>query len=196
MIKFKKTILFLVVLNFGNLLLNAQNSRCLSIALTSESIAFPFTACSPINPGLECGLTLKQIDKKILTRSFLLYLGGYHHSKVENGFYIRFDYQNSLKVKNALAIDFPLGIGYLHSFYPGEVYIMDVNTGDFNKEKQWGHAHAILKTGIGIRYIKNSKLQPYIKQEILLESSFLYNIPVIAHSFIKIGVILKIKSHD
>lgn len=165
--------------------IHAQKIQKLSIALTTETNSYPFTRLGPVHPGLELGATFWNKEGKLLTHELNAYLGGYHHTKAENGFYIRGEYMPSFNYKKTIGISLPISTGYLRSFYPGTLYEQD-NDGEFRKVNQSGISSLLVNFGIGFTYLKMNRVQPFIKYESMIEIP-LYNGVTDINTFIKIG---------
>jgi len=163
-----------------------------SASINSEAIGLPFTNYDPLHPGFELNGTIKRIEKPKSIRYLNTKIGFFYHRRLETAIYIGGEYQHSLKLfRQKISLDLPIGLGYLHSFYPGEVYEQNDN-GDFEKINQTGRAHFYTNLGIGFTYLSDSKVQPYIRQELLLETPFANGIPIITHSLVKVGVQIKL----
>ncbi len=169
-----------------------QETRRLSVAVLSESMAFPFTRYTPIHPGMEVGYTLKETDKPGLITATNLSMGWYYHARVENAFYVRTEWAWQFKLNDAFTADLYSGIGYMHVFYPGELYELNSSSGEFEKIKQTGRPHALGTIGVGFTYRNSSFCDPFIRQDLGIESPFANGIPVMVHSFLKIGTHIKI----
>jgi len=97
----------------------AKKGDQFSVALITEAIGLPFTNYLPIHPGLELKTTLKTRETEKSKKSFNANLGGYFHRKLETAFYLGGEYQYTRKLFNQkVGLDFPVGLGYLHTFYP------------------------------------------------------------------------------
>lgn len=182
----KKIILFLCIC-FFSLDTNAQLLRTMGISLNSETVAFPFTRYAPIHPGVEFFATIKEKDNSRWRQQFNAQLGFFYHKKIETGIYAGAEYMPTLKLFNTIGIQAPMGIGYLHSFFPGDVYEQDAATGEFENQRQFGRPHFYLQVGIGLTYIKSARIQPFIQQGLMIETPFANGIPFIPHSLLKIG---------
>lgn len=163
-----------------------------AVSLNTEAVGLPFTNYSPIHLGIEITGTIRKVEKSKSIRYTNVKVGFFHHMRLENALYVGGEYQYSQKLfKERLSIDLPMGLGYLHSFYPGEIYEQN-EVGDFEKINQIGRSHLYLNLGIGMTYLSESKFQPFVRQELLLETPFANGIPVIHHSLLKIGVQIKL----
>lgn len=166
----------------------SQVVKQVSVSVFKESTAFPFTRFFPIHPGGEIGITLVEKTREKSTVNWNLAIGGFHHKNIANAFYLRGEYAWRPIVKSTVTIDFMGNLGYMHTFYPGEVYELNSKNGEFEKIDQIGRPHAIAGVGLGITYIRGKRMHPFLRQEIAVESPFANGIPVMIHSFLKFGV--------
>lgn len=163
-----------------------------SVSFNSEAIGFPFTNYSPIHPGIEITGTIRKNERAKSIRYINVKAGFFHHRRLENAFYLGGEYQYSQTLfKNKVSVDLPVGLGYLHTFYPGELYEQNEN-GEFEAINQWGRSHLYANLGIGLTYLSDNKIQPFVRQELFLETPFANGIPIIPHSLLKIGVQVKL----
>ena len=165
-----------------------QSVQTISLSLNHESIAFPFTRFVPVHPGVEIGLTLKEVEKPSSIRNLNINAGFYHHRRLENGLYVRGEYAFRPRVKSFMTIDLLGNLGYLYSFYPGELYEQDPQSGEFEKLPQIGRSHFIGSMGVGATLLSGKKIQPFFRQELVVVTPFANGIPLILHSFFKIGI--------
>jgi len=135
---------------------------------------------------------LKETDKRSMIKAVNLHLGWYLHRKVENAFYLRAEWAWQFKIGDFLTADLYSGIGYMHVFYPGEVYELNASSGEFEKIRQKGRPHALGNLGIGFTYRNQSRWEPFIRQDLGIESPFANGIPVMVHSFLKVGSHIKL----
>ena len=187
----RKIVLFILILPF---LTNghSQGLQQLSLSINSEAIGLPFTNYSPIHPGIEISGSLKRNERDRSIRYLNLKAGFFHHERLENAIYLGGEYQYSQKLFGGkMSLDVPMGLGYLHSFYPGELYEQN-EAGDFETISQAGRSHLYVNLGVGLTFLPQSKIQPFIRQELLLETPFANGIPVIPHSLLKVGIQLKL----
>ncbi len=184
-------ILILVSLLFS-LSSYGQKIEQISISGISEAIGLPFTNYSPIHPGLEFSSTIKKVDRPRSNRYLNAKAGFFYHQKLEAAIYLGGEFQYSYKIINQkLSVDLPLGLGYLHSFYPGELYEQN-EIGDFEVVNQFGRSHLYLNLGLGLTYLHDGRVEPFIRQELLIETPFANGLPLIPHSLVKIGVQIKL----
>lgn len=166
----------------------AQRIQQFSLSLYTEAVGLPFTNYSPIHPGIELAATFHTNDKEKSIRYARAKAGFFYHQRLETAVYLGGEYQYSLKVLNQkLSIDLPAGLGYMHTFYPAELYEQD-ESGDFTPINQLGRSHLYVNLGLGLTYLGTEKVQPFIRQELMLETPFANGIPAIPHSLLKFGV--------
>ncbi|MEM1319405.1 MAG: hypothetical protein AAGG75_04065 [Bacteroidota bacterium] len=97
---------------------------------------------------------------------------------METAIYLGGTYQYSQKLlKQRISLDFPVGADYLHSFYPGELYEQNAE-GDFNELKQLGRPHFCANLGVSLTYLGKGSIQPFIRQELLLEIPYSEEQPI------------------
>lgn len=193
-----KRIFLLIVIATGILVTintRAQQIDNLYISATTETSSFPFTRFLPIHPGVELGTTLLNKGKQNSEHFVNVYLGGYYHQKIENGFYLRSEYAFRYKINNTIGIDFPIGGGYQHSFFPGEIYEQNIETGDWERIKQRGKPHLFVDFGLGFTYLKSKRVQPFIRYESIIDFP-LYNGFMTTRTFFKLGINIKISNDD
>lgn len=167
-----------------------------SISLSSEAIGLPFTNYSPIHPGVELSKTLRRNEQTNNIQYVNVKAGFFHHERLMNAFYLGGEYQYSHKVLDQkLSVDLPLGLGYMHTFYPGDLYVQN-DAGDFETISQTGRAHAYVNVGVGLTYIGSDRVQPFIRQELMLQTPFANGIPAIPHSLLKVGVQINLSSNE
>lgn len=166
----RKDILFVVILTFSGVNCLAQLVKQVSLTVLKESTAFPFTRILPIHPGGEIGLTFKEGKKEKSISNWSLIIGGFHHENIANAFYMKGEYQYRSIITSFLTLDMIGNIGYMHTFYPGDLYELKQETGDFEMITQFGRPHALIGIGVGITLIKNGKVQPFIRQALAIES--------------------------
>lgn len=171
--------------------LSAQVIDNLDIALQSESISYPFSRVSPVHPSIQIGTSFRKRIKEKSERNYNLYLGFYHHKDVENGIYLRGEYAHTFIIAKKVGITLPIGLGYLHTFYPGELFSQN-DDGSFSKVNQLGRTHIMATTGIGLSYRGFEKIEPYIQHDFMAQYPFGKTIPLLPHSFVRLGVKFKI----
>lgn len=174
----------------------AQGIEQLSFAATTEAIGLPFTNYSPYHPGIEMRVKLRSKEALKNEQSYHASFGAYVHPKLETGLYLGGEYQYAqMLFQQKMSLDFYGGLGYLHTFYPGELY-KQTEEGDFETVSQWGRPHFYVNLGVGLTLMKNQRVQPFIRQDMLINTPFANGLPVILHSFLKIGLIINLNNHE
>ena len=177
----------------ANGLLKAQSVKAISVSVTNESIAFPLTRFTPFHPGVEIGATFKSWEKPGLIQYFSGIAGFYHHERVENAFYLKAEYLFR-PIVGAVSFDFIGSAGYMHTFYPGDMYVLD-SEGEPVSVRQLGRPHGFLTLGFGLSYIKSPRVNPFIRQELIVKAPFAASIPAIIHSLLKLGLTINLNSN-
>lgn len=177
-----------IVLALGSV---AQKPESISITIMNESISMPLSSFDEFHHGLEIGTTLWSKENEKTIQQFNTYGGWYFHQNIENAFYLRGEYQFSRKVIKGFYLDMYGGAGYLHTFYPGKMFEMNTEDGSFTEVKQTGHPRALISLGLGLSYRNDSGIEPFVKQELAIETPFANGIPFMPHAFTKIGINFK-----
>ncbi|MEL7021330.1 MAG: hypothetical protein AAGK47_06980, partial [Bacteroidota bacterium] len=126
------------------------------------------------------------------TKYLSMKAGFFHHQRLMNGIYLGGEYQYSQKLFNEkVSIDLPLGAGYLHTFYPSEIYEQN-EEGVLEPISQLGRGHLYVNVGVGLTYLSEGAVQPFIRQELLVQTPFANGIPLVPHSLLKVGIQIKI----
>ncbi|MEO1515376.1 MAG: hypothetical protein AAFV95_10195 [Bacteroidota bacterium] len=187
---------FLFLFFLGTQTVFSQTFQQFSFAATSEAIGLPFTNYLPYHPGVEISGTLRKKDKANNVQYLNVKAGFFYHRRLETAIYLGGEYQFSQKLfRQKISVDFPVGLGYLHSFYPGELYEQN-GEGGFEKVNQLGRPHLYVNLGVGLTYLGIGRFQPFIRQELMVETPFANGIPAIPHSLVKIGVQIKLNNND
>ena len=186
----KHLFLVLGLLIAGNVY--GQKIKAVTFSFTTESTSFPFTRFSPIHPGAEIGIILKDNHRRASINNLGLNLGYYYHERLENAFYLMGTYAIRPKIENVVSIDFNGDIGMMYTLYPGEVYGPN-SDGDFEQINQSGRLHGAVGLGIGTTVIATRKIQPFIRAQVLVQAPFASGIPAMIHTIYKVG--FNIKTH-
>lgn len=182
----------MVLLLTGSTLMFGQTNRQISLTAINESIAFPFTSYREFHPGLELGVSVVSSEKDHSIRQLNVYAGWFLHQHIESGFFLRGEYSYKVKLGKAFTVGLYGGAGYLHTFYPGTLYLVDKDSGEILPSKQWGRPRALISTGLQLSYRSKGGIEPFLKQEFALETPFANGIPVMPHSFLKLGININI----
>ena len=148
----------------------AQIIDNISVSLLNEAVELtPFNDFLPINPGIEIGTNLWRKDRKRSGSQLNTYLGFYHNKNLSNAFYLKAEYVFQTKIMNTIGIDLLPSVGYQHYFYPGDVYDLNESTGKYEKVNQSGIARATGGLGLGITYLNDSRIEPFVRYEVVVD---------------------------
>lgn len=182
------------LLLFVNLKATAQIINSASIALLNETVEItPFKGFAPIHPGIEAGVNFWRKDGKRFGHQFNSYLGFYHHKNVANAFYLKGEYLFQTKIAGRVGVDLTPSVGYVHSFYPGDIFVFDESLGEFKKGSQSGVPRFTGGLGIGFSYLNNSKIEPFVRYDVMLDLPQKL-LGIIPHTFFKIGANYKLQN--
>lgn len=182
------TIVCILLVHSGSQAMFGQINRQLSLTAMNESIAFPFTSYSQFHPGFELGFSIRTREKEHSIRQLNVYAGWFLHQHMENNFFLRGEYSYKLKMGKAFTAGFYGGVGYMHAFYPGTLYEIDEATGEIDPSRQFGRPRALISAGLQLSYRTAVGIEPFVKQEFGIETPFANGIPLMPHSFLKLGI--------
>jgi len=182
------TVVCTLLVHSGSQALFGQMNKQLSLTAMNESIAFPFTSYSEFHPGVELGVSIHTSEKEHSIRQLNVYVGWFLHQYIESSFFLRGEYSYKLKLGEAFTAGFYGGAGYMHTFYPGTLYEIDENTGEMIPLSQLGRPRALISAGLQLSYRTAVGIEPFVKQEFSIETPFANGIPLMPHSFLKLGI--------
>ncbi len=147
-----------------------------------------------LHPGLTIGIEYSLKENDWVNLHWDTEIGGYYHKWNHTGLLIKSSIGTRVVFPFAFLIDLNLGVGYLHTFPQGNVYIKD-EKGGVVKDVNWGSPHFMPTTSLLIGWdgAKNRELPVLIHLgiEAYLESSF--NQIFLPHAALKVGVVYKLK---
>lgn len=184
----KKLLIYAICFSIQISMLQAQS---IGISIQQESISVPFTRFSSLHPGAEIEYGLSTWEKGSGIRQINLTLGYYFHDEVTSAFYLKTEYDIALRITDNIHFDIVPAIGYMHSFYPGEVYEPTEN-GNYQLKKQLGRPHLWVETGLGFSFFRTKQISPFLQYRFAIETPFGNGIPVFPHSFYQVGVHYKL----
>lgn len=170
---------------------SAQVITELHSSLLSETTSLPFGKYTPIHPGSEIGATVWKEEFSSFSISSAAFAGTYYHRKQENAVYVRAEFLASYPLFNSINIGIPLGGGYLHSIYPGNVYEQNSETGIFEPSKRKYRAFLCASMGVYLGYTRFEKITPFVRHDFTIDFPF-GNYFMRAHSILKIGTTFSI----
>lgn len=183
----------LVVLFFASAGVSAQRINDLDISVFSNSKSYPFLGLDALHPGVQIGTSIRKRVKERSERNYNVYLGFYHQKDLENAFFLRGEYAHTFIIAKKFGLNLPFGLGYLHTFYPGELFAQE-SDGSFTKVSQLGRGHLMVTTGVGISYRGFNKFEPYIQHDIIVQYPFGESTPFLPNSMIRLGIKFNIQS--
>jgi hypothetical protein len=148
---------------------NGENKE-ISLSIYNNIFGLPFVQFEPIYLGGEIGFTFLQKDKPITTQKISAQLGFFNHKLIANAPYLKFTYSYQLKILRTIGINVYAGLGYIHTFYPGDAYSFNTSQGSYEK-KQLHQGFLLTNAGFGISYLKTKRISPYIKYELMMAGS-------------------------
>jgi len=187
-------VLFIILLSAFSAI--GQKERQISIAFMDEEIAYPFTRLTQLNPGVTLGWRLWHKEKGKFLHNLQADLGGFIHKKVKNAAFAKISYRLNYSLFDFLEAEALIGLGYLHSFYPGVIYEMKED-GSFSKKNQWGSPHLIGEVGVGFAFPNKSKFIPFIRQNLMIETpSQSPSVSILPHALLSVGITFKFTKNE
>ncbi|MEM8528534.1 MAG: hypothetical protein AAGG68_28105 [Bacteroidota bacterium] len=183
-----KELLFCALISTITFGLSAQS---IGVNFQQESVSWPFTRFDQWNPGAEIEYGFPAWEKGNGLRQVNLTLGYYFHRDVESAFYLKAEYNITLRIADDFHLDIVPALGYMHSFYPGEIYRL-TSDGNYELKQQLGRPHLWLESGLGFSFFRTKQISPFLQYRFALETPFANGIPVFPHSFYQAGVQYKI----
>jgi len=183
-----KELLFCTLLSVMFIGIQAQS---IGISFQQESISLPFTRFEQWNPGGEIEYGFSEWEKGNGLRQVYLTLGYYFHREVESAFYLKVEYDIALRITDDIHFDIVPALGYMHSFYPGEIY-EPIGEGNYELKKQLGRPHLWIESGLGFSFFRTKPISPFLQYRFAVETPFANGIPVFPHSFYQVGIQYKL----
>jgi len=138
------------------------------------------------NPGLYVQFPFKQ--DSISIKRFSIEAGAFHHERVTNAVFLGINkVVKSFDLGERFSFNMAWSTGYLHSWYPGELYTQTAS-GDLQRKKQFGRPHVYGSGGILGHWKWSDKVAVTYRQQLLLQTPFVNGIPVILHRLMTLGV--------
>ena len=104
------------------------------------------------HPGIMVGTEWKLNDHQRRDWFIGANLGGFHHKKLSAGIFANGEIGYRYRFAFGLSAQAQLGLGYLHGFYPGEVYSYDDEAGAFQKTTNTGYSAIMPSVSVGLGY--------------------------------------------
>lgn len=186
-----------VFMFFISAVLPAQNKDQLSIALTDNASAYPFSTFAgyfhaPIHPGIELGWSRNFREKKKHDWFRDVKLGYFYHRFVQHGIPLYVNYGYRYKFSKRFNADAALGAGYFHSIAAVEVLKLD-DAGNYKNAKGIGRPQAMAALTIGTGYIfqinKDQPVKLFLQYQARIQTPFVKSyVPILPYNQAAIGV--------
>ncbi len=180
-----------MVLTLGFLLCSplvaqAQWIKALRLSIFSESIALPFSRLDARPSGASVGIGFWNRSRTHSESSLSLDLGFLHHAKVQNSIYLKVDYHYTYQIKG-WGWGVSGGIGYIHSFYPREVYRLD-EQGQFESFTYLGKAGLLIDPGLFVSRQLSKRVRARLGYRYLIQyPTFSRPLSVMPHNLLELG---------
>lgn len=177
-----------ILLGAALLLLTPMSSlaQTLSLSVQQESSTLPFTRFKELHPGFELSYGLAPVLTAKGNRQWEVSVGYFFHRQLSSSTYLKATHRWTFGLGELAELHLAPSVGYLHSFYPGNVY--QQKDGDFVGKTQYGRPHALVEAAFGLGFFPGRTIQPFVRYRFGLESPFANGIPVFPHSFYQIGL--------
>ncbi|MEL7533683.1 MAG: hypothetical protein AAFN10_20390 [Bacteroidota bacterium] len=179
---------YLAFVLFTILGLGSMQAQELRLGFQQESASFPFTRFAELHPGVELSYGFAPKPKDETNRSTQWWISGgyFYHREVEAAYYLKASYAWQMPLGDIAQLELAPSLGYLHSFYPGNVY--ELQDGEYQAITQYGRPHVMAEVGFTALFLPNSKVRPFVQYRFGIESPFANGIPAFPHSFYQIGL--------
>ncbi len=182
-----KTIYLSLVLGIF-LSLGSLQAQSIRIGAMQEASTFPFTSFAELHPGVELSYGFAPKPKEGTNRSTQWWVSGgyFFNPSIESAFYLKASYAWQMPVADVVQLELAPSLGYLHSFFPGNIY--ELQNGEYQAITQYGRPHVMAELGFTALFLPNSKVNPFVQYRFGVEGPFANGIPVFPHSFYQIGI--------
>jgi len=146
----------------------------------------------PAHPGILIGTEFILKEKTKSNFHITSNFGFYYHKKFQNSFLLNSEIGYRFNFNFGLNLNSRFGLGYLHTFYPGEVY--KLTNEEFKKITDFGKPHLITSFSIGTGYTFNNlfskPFEIFCNYQLLLEVPFATKIgmPILPHYIVNLGI--------
>ena len=105
-----------------------------------------------LHPGIMVGTEWKLNQNPRADIFLTANLGGYHHRLLSSGVFVNSEIGYRYRSSMGIFAQASLGLGYLHVFYPGEVYEFDESANRFQPATNDGHPALLASLGLALGY--------------------------------------------
>lgn len=179
------TVLFLVGMAFPQTVTPLKKKQFpLEVSFINHAVTMPFDGIvlNPLHPGFSLGTEFVYSEGRVGRIFQSLHLGYYHNKYNARAFFLETEAGYRFTTGFGLFADLSLGLGYLHSFHPREIFEMN-SRGEYEHVRDGGKGALIVMTSLGAGYDLSRKFgwpvslffrfQPYIQTPCNLETSIL-----------------------
>jgi len=186
-----KTILWSLGLIFFISISNLQ-AQSIRFGFQQESSSLPFTRFAELHPGLELSYGLApKATKENRSTQWWISAGYFYHREIESAVYLKASYAWQMPLADFAELELAPSLGYLHSFYPENIY--ELNDGEYQAITQYGRPHIMAEVGMTARFFPQSQISPFIQYRFGVETPFANGIPAFPHSFYQVGISYQLK---
>ena len=182
-----KTVYLSLVLGLF-LSMGSLDAQTIRLGAMQESASFPFSRFAELHPGVELSYGFAPKLREQSNRSTQWWISGgyFFHRSVESAYYLKASYAWQMSMGEIVQIELAPSLGYLHSFFPGNIY--ELQAGEYQAITQYGRPHVMAEIGFTALFLPSSKLSPFVQYRFGVEGPFANGIPVFPHSFYQIGL--------
>lgn len=106
----------------------------------------------PLHPGIMIGTEWKLNQHPRRDVFLAANVGGYYHRWLSAGAFVQGEIGFRYGFPFGLSLEARAGLGYLHSFYPGEVYAYDESLGRYAEDSNTGYPSLLPSLGVALGY--------------------------------------------
>ncbi|MDC3397419.1 hypothetical protein OAW57_01895 [Flavobacteriales bacterium] len=164
-------------------------SRCVMVGATGQMFGLSGRLVQFENPGFSVLIPFQSDSKS--EKDLTIEAGMFHHEKVTNSAFLGINRTfKSFKHGEQFMLDVSWGGGYMHSWYPGELY-SQTPEGDLVRKRQIGRPHLYGSAGLLGKWAFGEAVALTWRQQVLLQTPFANGIPVMLHRLMTIGIQLQ-----
>ena len=166
-----------------------SKSRCVMVGATGQMFGLSGRLVQFENPGFNVLIPFQSDSNP--EKDFTLEAGMFHHEQVTNSAFLGINRTfKSFKHGEQLMLDLSWGGGYMHSWYPGELY-SQTTEGDLVRKRQIGRPNIYGSAGLFGKWAFGEAAALTWRQQVLLQTPFANGIPVMLHRLMTIGIQLQ-----
>jgi len=165
----------------------------LELSLFNHAVTMPFDGfiMSPLHPGFSIGTEYGYTQGR-LGRIFQNLHAGYYYNKYNaKAFFLKTEVGYRYTAGFGLFGDLSLGLGYLHSFHPREIFGLNAQ-GEYEKVKDKGKSAVIFLASLGVGYDFSQKagwpVSLFIRFQPYIQTPYNPEISAFPQSLIHIGI--------